>query len=169
MKKVIRLTESDLIRIVKRVISEQSILPNISRFNLSKFSKTPHKGRIPLDSPDTPGDDWSCYEKNIKNAFDYCKNNKSKFLPDAKSKEIAKKLYDNMNGISFGGAFKTIDSIVDYTQFCKVDNSFFYEGNDLKTWVGDEISLPADMLSNRITKLFVPKVFSCDECNTNCF
>lgn len=149
MKKVIRLTESDLVRLVKRVLMEQPItLPRVlPRFDMAKGIKsTPKQGfRLPQDA-DTPSD-TECFEANIKKIFIYCNSKKSQFTPDDESKKIAKKLYDEMAGLNFTsrGLFNTLKSIKDYKQFCKVNNSFHYEGDNLEQWIKDELVHPKDV------------------------
>jgi len=145
MKKVIRLTESDLVRLVKKAIRNEQILGAATRFNLTKgTSRTP--GRFPNESGDTPDEDVECNSKNVKSIFVYCKKNKSnsEFKPDIESKKIAENLYKEMKGINFvsSGLYKTLEKIKDYKQFCKVDNSFLYESETLEQWIGDELVHP---------------------------
>jgi antirestriction protein len=145
MKKVIRLTESDLVRLVKKVIQNEQILGATTRFNLAKGTSK-STGRFPTESGDTPQDDVECNNKNVKSIFVYCKKNKSnsEFKPDLESKKIAENLYKEMKGINFvsTGLYKTLEKIKDYKQFCKVDNSFLYESESLEQWIGDELVHP---------------------------
>jgi hypothetical protein len=148
MKKVIRLTESDLVRLVKKAIQNEQILGAVNRLNLTKGTpKTP--GRFPTESGDTPDDDIECNSQNVKSIFDYCKKRKSnsEFKPDIDSKKIAENLYKEMNGVNFvsTGLYKTLESIKDYKQFCKVDNSFFYENETLEQWIDGEFVHPIDI------------------------
>jgi hypothetical protein len=150
MKKVVRLTESDLVRLVKKVLMEQPpiTLPRVlPRFDVAKGIKsTPRQGfRQPQDA-DTPND-TECFEVNVKKIFNYCNSKKSQFTPDDESKKIAKKLYDEMDGLNFTntGLFNTLKSIKDYKQFCKVNNSFYYDSENLEKWINDEWVHPKDV------------------------
>ena len=145
MKKVVRLTESDLVRLIKKSIQNEQMLGAATRFNLTKgTSKSP--GRIPTESGETPDEDIECNRQNVKSIFVYCKKNKSnsEFKQDLESKKIAESLYKEMNGINIvsSGLYKTLESIKDYKQFCKVDNSFFYENETLEQWINDELVHP---------------------------
>jgi hypothetical protein len=156
MKKIVRLTESDLVKIVKRVLNEQGALGALgsrTALNLSKSgppkvsaAKTP---RI-MDDPTNRVDD--CYYENIKKLVNYCKDNEYKFKPDEESKKITLKLHDNIDGISFGGAIDTLKTIKDEVQFCKVSNGYRYNGENLAMQINDEISLPTDNVWNILKK-----------------
>jgi hypothetical protein len=168
MKKVVRLTESDLVKIIKKVLNEQGVLGTLSSrasLNLSKSgppkvsaAKTP---RV-MDDPTNLIDD--CYYENIKKLVNYCKDNEYKFKPDADSKKITLQLHDNIDGISFGGALGTLEKIKDETQFCKVSNGYRYNGESLAIQIKDEISLPTDIVWEKLKK-FSAKFGIWDECN----
>jgi len=144
MKKIVRLTESDLVRLVKKVIQNEQMLGGATRINLIKAPKS--SGRYPTEMGDTMDDSVECNIKNVKSVFNYCKKLKSnsEFKPDLESKKIAESLYKEMNGINIvsTGLYKTLESIKDYKQFCKVDNSFFYENETLEQWINDELVHP---------------------------
>lgn len=144
MKKIVRLTESDLVRLVKKVIQNEQMLGAANRINLIKTPKS--SGRYPTEMGDTTDDSVECNSKNVKSIFNYCKKLKSnsEFKPDLESKKIAENLYKEMNGVNFTstGLYKTLENIKDYKQFCKVDNSFFYENETLEQWINDELVHP---------------------------
>jgi hypothetical protein len=142
MKKIVRLTESDLVKIIKRVISEQGPIPNLSKAPRGFSGKTP---RI-LDDP-AGGDDWACYVKNIKELVKWCRGNKNRFIPDSKSIDMSKELHNAMDGISLGiSTMDTIKKIKTQDEFCKISNFYNYDNQDLGEWIGDEILLPVNQV-----------------------
>jgi hypothetical protein len=144
MKKVIRLTESDLVRIVKKVISEQGSFGAARGINLSKgFS-----GKTPRVIDDPAGDDGSgCYLANIKQLVKWCKSNKNRFIPDSKSINLSKELHDAMDGISLGiSTIDAIKKIKTQDEFCKISNFYNYDNQDLGEWMDDEILLPLNQV-----------------------
>lgn len=162
----------NLSNIIKKVIKEQllgiSRAPISSRFNLSKSSSSVRSSRLRSPESDGGGNDLSCHITNIKNTFDFCKKNKNKpqFKPDNESKKIAEDLHKNMEGLSSGSnTYKTINSIKDYVQFCKVYNSFNYDNETLDVWLNDEISIQEDILSPKLKKIYTEMGYEdqCDE------
>jgi hypothetical protein len=147
MKKIIKLTESELVLIIKRVISEQPIsgpLGGARGINLAKgFS-----GKTPRILDDPTGDDVSgCYLANIKQLVKWCKSNKNKFIPDSKSINLSKELHDAMDGISLGiNTMEVIKKIKTQDEFCKIANFYNYDNQDLGEWMGDEILLPLNQV-----------------------
>jgi hypothetical protein len=156
MKKVIRLTESDLVNIVKKVLKEQLIGTLASRpaFNLSK------SGPAEISSTKTPQvqDDITniiddCYMENIYNLVNKCKNNKSLYQPDKDAYYIAKQLYEAMDGFSIGvNTMNTLKYIDDAAKFCRVSNAYNYDGKNLATWIEEEVSLQPDLVWNVLKK-----------------
>jgi hypothetical protein len=148
MKKVVRLTESDLVRLLRKALQNEQVpvLPRVLP-RIVKGSQRTGPGMRAPESGDSPPDDTGCFEKNVKAIFNYCNSKKSEFTSDSESKKIAKKLYDEMDGINFTstGLFNTLKSIKDYKQFCKVNNSFHYEGDNLEQWIKDELVHPKDV------------------------
>lgn len=143
MKKVIKLTESDLVRIVKKVLNEQLIgtLAGRSAFNLSKSYPS---GRTPRVMDDPRGkDDDTCYRQNILDLVLECNRNKSKYTPDKDAYFIAEQLHTAMKGFSTGT--ETLNTlhylITDTPKFCKVSNAFNYDGENLAQWIDSEISI----------------------------
>jgi hypothetical protein len=168
MKKIVRLTESDLVKIIKKVLNEQGVLGALSSrtgLNLSKSGPPKVSSvRAPriMDDPTNMIDD--CYYENIKKLVSYCKDNEYKFKPDEESKKITLKLHDNIDGISFGGAIDTLEEIKNEVQFCKVSNGYRYNGENLAIQIKDEVSLPTDNVWE-VLKKFSAKFGIWDECN----
>ena len=139
------------------------------RFDLAKgATKTSEfSGRAPKVQDD-PFDFYSnCYIGNIKKLVKHCKDNEYKFKPDSESKKLSIELYDNMNGISFGGAMSTLKKIKDESQFCKVSNGYRYdpyESGDLGQWIEDEVSLDPRIVWD-ILKKFSSKFGIWDLCD----
>jgi hypothetical protein len=161
MKKVIKLTESDLVRIVKKVLNEQLVgtLAGRSAFNLSKSSPKTYAGRTPRIADDPLGgepENAECRNKNIHILVNECKKNEYKYKPDKDAFYIAKQLYDAMNGISFGGASSTLKYLQkdNATKFCKVSNAFKYDNQNLAQWIQDELSLPVESVWGILKKHF---------------
>jgi hypothetical protein len=132
MKRIIRLTESDLVRLVKRVIKEQSITPrfnisNTPRFNISKgpggFSgKTPRSeyddGVVNFDHPiRTKSKDW--VRETFVNAHEL--HGKS----DSNSHSIAKQLHTDIEGLGSGEILKTLRAIKTIEQLSSVITSYY--------------------------------------------
>lgn len=159
MKKVIRLTESDLVRIVKRVISEQPIsgpLGAASRINLSKIpraskynefsGKTP---RTELDGSMSECENPTPYEMQVKGYFTYCNKNKSKYSGGLTPTQryLIQDLYKSMEGLFSTGTLSLLEKISTLDDFCKVAVNYNYENserpgkNDLYSWLDDETSI----------------------------
>ena len=159
-KKIVTLTESDLVRIVRKVLNEQGVIGTLGgrtpvaqqRFNLSK--STPKGSKMPAPETDSPDEDFTCYIENIHNLINKCKKNESKYIPDNDAKYIAKQLYDAMNGISFGEAIKTLEYLQNDNadKFCRVSNAFNYNNENLAQWIEDELSLPANKVWDTLKK-----------------
>ena len=167
MKKIIRLTESDLVNIVKKVLNEQLIgtLAGRSAFNLSKSYPV---GRTPRVMDDPTGDEpeyLECRYKNIHALVNECKKNEYKYRPDKDAFYIAKQLYDAMNGISLGGAASTLKYLEkdNASKFCRVSNAFKYDNENLAQWIEDELSLPVESVWGLLKKHFDELGLS-DEC-----
>ena len=124
------------------------------RFNLEKGGQMSGARRLPSPEGDTPASDLTCYVKNIHNLVNKCKKDESKYIPDNDAKYIAKQLYDAMNGLSFGGAFTTLEYLKkdNASKFCRVSNAFNYNNENLAQWIEDEISLPPDIVWKYIEK-----------------
>ena len=143
MKKVVRLTEFDLVRIVKKVLNEQLIgtLAGRSSFNLSKSQ--PSSSRTPQVQDDITGESDTCVRQNILDLVLHCNKNKSKYMPDKDAYFIAKQLYTSMKGFSTGT--ETLNTlhylITDTPKFCRVSNAFNYDGENLAQWIDAEISI----------------------------
>ena len=169
MKKVIRLTESDLVNIVKKVLKEQLIGTLASRpaFNLSKSGPAEiPAGRTPQVQDDPTHIIDHCYIENIYNLVNKCKNNKSQYRPDKDAYYIAKQLHDAMDGFSIGvNTMNTLKYIDDAAKFCRVSNAFIYDGKNLATWIEEEISLQPDLVWN-VLKKHANKLSLGDKCWT---
>lgn len=151
MKKTIRLTESELISLINKVINEQ-YLPTSAPRPIGITRSTGFRIK-PGDTGDL--DDVACHRSNIDKTFQFCKKNSNTYKPTPESKKIAEQLYNNMKGFSLGlNTIKTIESIKDAKQFCEVSNSFNYDGKDLNTWLIDEISVQDDILSPKLKRFY---------------
>jgi hypothetical protein len=158
MGRIIKLTENDIVRIVKKVLSEQPISPlgAASRINLSKaprnIKSSQWSGKTPRVSDDpTADDDSACYLANIKQLVKWCKGNKNRFIPDSKSINMSKELHDAMDGISLGiSTMDAIKKIKTQDEFCKISNFYNYDNQDLGEWMGDEILLPLNQVWNQL-------------------
>lgn len=135
------------------------------RFDLGKAPNEPFAGKTPRVADDPTNIIDNCYKENIKKLVRYCKDNEYKFKPDNESKQIAIKIHNNIDGISFGGAIDTLKTIKDEIQFCKVSNGYRYNGEDLAKQMSDEISLPDDTVWGVIKK-FSTKFGIWDLCDT---
>jgi hypothetical protein len=144
-KKIIRLTESDLVRIVRKVLNEQLIGTLASRpaFNLSKSAPKTSSSRTPQVQDDITGESDACTRQNIRDVVNQCKKDKSKYNPDKDAYYIAKQLYTAMKGISTGTeTLNTLHYLIsDTPKFCRVSNAFNYDGENLAQWLDSEISL----------------------------
>lgn len=128
MKRIIRLTESDLVRLVKRVIKEQSILSggNNPMFNISKgtgeFSgKTPRSETdnsvVDFDHPiRAKSKDW------VRETF--VKAHKLHGKSDSDSNYIAKRLHADIDGLGSGEILKTLNTIKTINQLSSVITSY---------------------------------------------
>jgi hypothetical protein len=165
MKKVIKLTESDLVRIIKKIISEQPfslmgaadlIAPSrtgaVSRLDLSKGPKNSSSGRTPkteLDSYKKSCENPIPHKNFVKNYFTYCQNNKSKYSGSLNSTQryLIQDLHKSMEGIFSTGTLNLLEKINSLSDFCKIANNFNFENsenpgkNDLYSWLDDENSI----------------------------
>lgn len=153
MKKVIRLTESDLVKIIKRVISEQGPLGPIG--GISRIPKVPRNwsGRTPRIEDGSPST-IECknsvpYEMQVKGYFSYCNKNKSKYSSNLNSSQryLIQDLHKSMEGLFSTGTLNLLEKIATLNDFCKVAVNFNYENserpgkNDLYSWLDDEDSI----------------------------
>ena len=154
MKKVIRLTESDLVRIVKRVISEQPIIPlgAARQINLSKSPRSDFSGKTPrteLDGSMSECENPIPYEMQVKGYFTYCNKNKSKYSGGLTPTQryLIQDLYKSMEGLFSTGTLSLLEKISTLDDFCKVAVNYNYENserpgkNDLYSWLDDETSI----------------------------
>ena len=154
MKKIVTLTESDLVRIVKKVLNEQGVIGTLGGRTPINLSKSYPVGRTPRIMDDPTGPDDTCYIENIHNLVNKCKENEYKYVPDSDAKFIAKQLFDKMNGISFGEAIETLKYLQNdnAAKFCRVSNAFNYNNENLAQWIQDEFSLPRKTVWDTIKK-----------------
>jgi hypothetical protein len=163
-KKIIRLTESDLVRIVRKVLNEQGVIGTLGgrtpvaqqRFNLSKSYPVGRTPRVMDDPTGGEPETAECRYKNLHTLVNECKKNEYKYKPDKDAFYIAKQLYDAMNGVSFGGAGFTIKYLEkdNATKFCKVSNAFKYDNQNLAQWIQDEYTLPIEGIWPLLKKHF---------------
>ena len=153
MIKIIKLTESDLVKIVKRVLKEQGVLGTLgsrSAFNLSKSSPA---GKTPQLQDDPTGINTECYQRNINNLVNVCKHNESKYVPDKDAKYIAEQLRDKMEGLGIYhiDIYNTLDYLKNDTpKFCRVSNAFNFNNENLAQWFQDELTLLPDLVWGKL-------------------
>jgi hypothetical protein len=147
MKKTIKLTESELIGLIKKVINEQ-------RFNLTK--SVPKGSRFGMPETDAGGgDDFMCKQYNIISAIKKCK--KGDYIPDDNSRKLGLELYNTMSGINFNHnkTYEVFKKIKDSNEFCKIVKNFNYEKQPLDKWISgewlDKDNLWDNVLKNKLT------------------
>lgn len=152
MKKIIKLTESDLTRLVKQILKEQlggtlglSRVSNLSKVGKSTKGSKGGKIRTPEDSPDAEA---PCEYEVVENVILTCQSNSS-YTSTPMSEIYTKKLYDVMKGSSWSKdqLYVTLQSIPnDGTTFCRVARNFknsvkkFDKSNEdgLWEWISNE-------------------------------
>jgi hypothetical protein len=159
MKKIIKLTESELVSIIKKVISEQPIGPlgTASRINLSKAPRiskySDFSGKTPRIEDGSPSmsecENPTPYNIQVKGYFAYCNKNKSKYSGGLNSTQryFIQDLYNSMEGLFSTGTLNLLEKIPTLDDFCKVAINYNYENserpgkNDLYSWLEDETSI----------------------------
>lgn len=153
MKKIIRLTESDLTRIVRRVIKEQAPLG----LNLSK--PTPNLtrgiGRLgrPDDGPDSGGNNTDDYydcsikkpmDKQVKEVFDSLEKS-SQGSPSDKIKKYIIRLKNSMEGIGSTddvyNVFKEVKDKSTISSIIKNWKSVTKSSESLYEWISSEMTI----------------------------
>jgi hypothetical protein len=156
MGQIIKITENDIIRIVKKVLSEQLVSPigAASRINLSKAPRVTKSSEFSGKTPKTEfdGNTSECenpipYDMQVKGYFNYCKRNKSKYSTNLTPTQryLIQDLYKSMEGLFSTGTLNLLEKIPTLDDFCKVAINYNYEnsegGNDLYSWIDDELSI----------------------------
>jgi hypothetical protein len=153
MKKIIKLTESELVLIIKKVISEQPIT-GLGRAIPTRIQKTSNwSGKTPRVEDGSPSpiecDNPTPYEMQVKGYFTYCNKNKSKYSGGLTPTQryLIQDLYKSMEGLFSTGTLSLIEKISTLDDFCKVAVNYNYENserpgkNDLYSWLDDETSI----------------------------
>ena len=151
MKKIIKLTESELVTIIKKVISEQPIT-GLGRAIPTRIPKTSNwSGKTPRVEDGSPSpiecDNPTPYDIQVKGYFAYCNKNKSKYLGSLTPNQryLIQDLYKSMEGLFSTGTLNLLEKITTLDDFCKVAINYNYEnsegGNELYSWLEDEDSI----------------------------
>jgi hypothetical protein len=159
MGRIIKLTENDIVRIVKKVLSEQPISPigATSRINLSKLPRniksSQWSGKTPRVEDGSPSisdcKNPTPYDMVVKQYFSYCNKNKSKYSGSLtpNQKYLIQDLHKSMEGLFSTGTLNLIEKISNLSDFCRVALNYNYDNserpgkNDLYSWLEDEKSI----------------------------
>jgi hypothetical protein len=134
MKKVIRLTESDLVRIVKRVINEQQVN------DLQSFSNWATKmGTDKQFCPSGPSSgEWPNVVRCPKGSWKFSMKDKTLYFYDIKNNNVAKFSNISYNVNSKPSSLNTIESFFSYSNMKSSDLNGTWQ------WSGDSFIIYID-------------------------
>ena len=159
MKKVIRLTESDLIDVIKKVMSEQLITlasrtSPVPRINLSKSRPISGKPGFPEDSPvgDIPCeyDSQEKVEELFKEAKTWTSSSKDWQLV----KPIAEEMKKQMEGLGSGNVIDQFKKIDTKEKLAALVKNWNYNNESLYQWISDELFIKWKTLLEILNKNF---------------
>ena len=145
-KKVVRLTESQLVEIIEKIISEQPVTllgrtGAVPRFNLAKSSG--RSARLPFPE-DSPVDEIPCEyfpEERIEQLFIQAK----KWSSSTKDWEIVKPISEDMKkqmtGLGSGNVIELFKKIDTKEKLAALIKNWNYNNESLYDWLDDEIIL----------------------------
>lgn len=182
MGKIIKLTESDLERIIKRVISEQGAalmsarvpgaVRGVGRFDLNKSANVGRSARLGFPE-DSPVDEIPCELRPIERIEELFKSS-GKFVKTPSDEnfanDIAPKIVRELSGIGSGDVMKLIKQINTKGKLKAVIDNFEknkskYSNQNFFEWINNEILLNkediVDILSEYFSLPFCRKGCNC--------
>jgi len=162
MARIIRITENDLVKIVKRVIKEQPGLFDVaSDPALAGVIFTPgiEKGGCKKENP---------AKNKLSQLLTYC----GKIQPDSNTTKIKAwndRLYKSMKGRGTNEDFiKVLDEIKTVNELSAIWKTFKYDNQNLWRWMEGEMKYNWDDTWNRLKKFqTIAKIPTCLEYNKN--
>lgn len=171
MRKIIKLTESDLERIIKRVISEQgaalmaSRVPgavrSIGRLDLNKGPNVGRSARLGFPE-DSPVDEIPCELRPIERIEEFFKS-ANKFVKTSSDEkfanEIVPKIVRELSGIGSGDVMELIKQINTKGKLKSVIDNFDknkskYSNQSFFEWIDNEIMLNKQDIVDILSKNF---------------
>lgn len=134
MKKIIRLTESDITRIVKRVIKEQ---PFGGLLNMPETGQEV-TGIVGYKPPNIK--EYSDADK-VKNLFTIARKWPSTSQDWKTITPIAKQMYNQLSGMGSGSFLTELVKIKTTNQLAALVKNWKFDGKDLYTWLSSEYGI----------------------------
>lgn len=167
MVNIIRLTESELVELVKKVLEEQSVIgalsdPSNVGLNVSLGEEPYQMGKSGACKKDNPADN------KLRQLFTYC----NKVSPDSNINKIKKwndRLYKSMKGLGTNKDFITVlDEIKTVNELSAVWKTFKYDNENLWQWMSSEMKYTWDDVWNHLKKFqSIAKIPICLEYNSS--